>query len=129
MKKNPLSPSVRVMPWFPPGTLTTSTLLVSSHFHETSSSCARGHLCGFALLNALGGREQAPANRIFLWVLTSSLPFAERARERLQPGLHVPPALRGREGLQHQHVGHAALPGESPTEPAMLPGLSASPSE
>eukprot|EP00075_Anas_platyrhynchos_P037728 XP_027326981.1 potassium channel subfamily T member 1 isoform X8 [Anas platyrhynchos] len=34
----------------------------------------------------------------------------ERARERLQPGLHVPPALRGWPGLQHQHAGHAALP-------------------
>lgn len=132
MKKNPLSASVRVLPWFPAGTLTTITMLVSSHLHETSSFCAnpaRGHLCGFALLSTLEGCEQAPADRICLWVLTSPLPFAERARERLQPGLHVPPALCGREGLQHQHVGHAALPGESPTELVMLPGPSASPSE
>lgn len=115
---NPLSPSVRMLPWFPAGAPTRNTTLVSSHFHESSSFCATctwGRLHGFALLNALEGCEQAPANGVRLQALTSPLYLPERARERLQPGLHVPAALRGREGLQHQHAGHAALPGESPT--------------
>lgn len=33
------------------------------------------------------------------------------AGQGLQPGLHVPPPVRRRQSVQHQHVGHAALPG------------------
>lgn len=107
-----------MLPWFPAGTPARNTTLVSSRFHESSSfsaTCTWGRLRGFALLNALESCEQAPADSVRLQALTSPLNLPERARERLQSGLHVPAALRGREGLQHQHAGHAALPGESPT--------------
>lgn len=57
-------------------------------------------------------------NKIPPRVLPRPFLLPERARERLQPGLHVPPALRGRPGLQHQHAGHAALPGERCGSPA-----------
>lgn len=54
---------------------------------------------------------------------------AEGTREWLQPGFHVPPAIRCRPRLQHQHVGHAALPGQQGQGPRGYPEVpSGSPS-
>lgn len=41
--------------------------------------------------------------------------LAEGKREGVQPGVHVPPALLCREGVQRQHAGHSPLPGTSQT--------------
>ena len=44
---------------------------------------------------------------------------AEGERKGIQPGVHVPAALRSREGFQRQHAGHSALPGD--LRPPILP--------